>query len=197
MSVHKPSIVIFSGPSGVGKTTVVSRVLDDSPLPLKLATSATTREPRPGEVDGVDYYFLDQEEFDRRREAGEFLESFEVFGRGHWYGTLKSEVATSLDAGNWVALEIDVNGAMQVLEEHPDAITIFVRPESLNELERRLRSRGTESEERIQIRLATARSELELADRYKHVVVNDTVERAAREICEILNQSGAPDAGRT
>lgn len=184
-------IVVFSGPSGVGKTTVVHRVLETCPLPLTLSISATTREPRAGEVDGVDYYFLSKAEFERRQEAGEFLESFEVFGRGHWYGTLRSEVATSLNAGKWVALEIDVNGAMQVIEQYPDAITIFVRSASLQELERRLRGRGTETEEKIQRRLETARAELEFLDRYRYVVVNDTVEQAAREICEILTQSGA------
>lgn len=187
----KPRIVVFSGPSGVGKTTVVSRVLSECPLPLQLCTSVTTREPRQGEADGKDYFFYSKEAFETKRESGEFLECFEVFGRGHWYGTLKSEVATSLEAGNWVVLEIDVNGAMQVLEQYPDAITIFVRPESLDELERRLRGRGTETEEKIQSRLATARSELESVDRYKHVVVNDTIEQATRDICEILTQSGA------
>ena len=191
MSDPKPRIVVFSGPSGVGKTTVVQRVLADCPLRLTLSTSATTREPRAGEVDGVDYHFLSDEDFARRREAGQFLECFEVFGRGHWYGTLRSEVATSLDAGKWVVLEIDVNGAMQVVEQYPDAITIFVRPASLDELERRLRGRGTETEEKIQRRLETARAELEFLDRYRYVVVNDTVEQAAKEICEILTQSGA------
>ena len=187
----KPRIVVVSGPSGVGKTTVVKRVLERCPLPLRLSTSATTREPRDGEINGEDYFFYTNEEFAEKREAAAFLESFEVFGRGHWYGTLKSEVATSLEAGKWVVLEIDVNGAMQVLEHYPDAITLFVRPESLDELERRLRGRGTETEDKIQSRLATARSELAYVDRYKHVVVNDTIEQAARDICEILTQSGA------
>jgi guanylate kinase len=191
MTLPKPNVVVFSGPSGVGKTTVVRNVIENSPLPLALSVSATTREPRAGEVDGVDYHFLTKEEFSRRREAGEFLESFEVFGRGHWYGTLRDEVASSLADGKWVVLEIHVNGAMQVIQQYPDAITIFVSPDSLGELERRLRGRGTESEERIQFRLETARNELQFRDRYRHVVINDNVARAAHEIITILTQSGA------
>lgn len=175
----------------MGKTTVVRRVLDKCPLPLTLSTSATTRPPRADEVDGVDYRFLTQREFLRRREAGDFLESFEVFGHGHWYGTLHDEVASSLAAGKWVVLEIDVNGAMQVVEQYPDAITVFVSPDSLVELERRLRGRGSETEDRIQRRLEIARNELTFRDRYRHVVINDNVTRAANEIIEILTQAGA------
>jgi guanylate kinase len=191
MTSPKPYVVVVSGPSGVGKTTVVRRVMDECPLPLTLSTSVTTRQPRAGELDGADYHFLEKNEFLRRREAGDFLESFEVFGRGHWYGTLRDEVASSLAAGKWVVLEIDVNGAMQVVEQYPDAITVFVSPDSFTELERRLRGRATETEERIQRRLEIARDELQFKDRYRHVVVNDDVERATNEIIEILTQSGA------
>ena len=191
MTSPKPHVVVVSGPSGVGKTTVVRRVMDECPFPLTLSTSVTTRQPRAGELDGADYHFLEKNEFLRRREAGDFLESFEVFGRGHWYGTLRDEVASSLAAGKWVVLEIDVNGAMQVVEQHPDAITVFVSPDSFTELERRLRGRATETEERIQRRLEIARDELQFKDRYRHVVVNDDVERATNEIIEILTQSGA------
>ncbi len=191
MTSSKPHVVVVSGPSGVGKTTVVRRVMDECPLPLTLSTSVTTRQPRAGELDGADYHFLEKNEFLRRREAGDFLESFEVFGRGHWYGTLRDKVASSLAAGKWVVLEIDVNGAMQVVEQYPDAITVFVSPDSFTELERRLRGRATETEERIQRRLEIARDELQFKDRYRHVVVNDDVERATNEIIEILTQSGA------
>ncbi len=191
MTSPKPYVVVVSGPSGVGKTTVVRRVMDECPLPLTLSTSVTTRQPRAGELDGADYHFLEKNEFLRRREAGDFLESFEVFGRGHWYGTLRDKVASSLAAGKWVVLEIDVNGAMQVVEQYPDAITVFVSPDSFTELERRLRGRATETEERIQRRLEIARDELQFKDRYRHVVVNDDVERATNEIIEILTQSGA------
>lgn len=183
-------LVVFSGPSGAGKTTVVDKLFERAGMPLVQSVSATTREPRPGEVDGVDYHFLTQEEFDQRRLGEEFLECFEVFGTGHWYGTLLEEVTPGLDAGKWVVLEIDVKGAFAVLEHFPDAITIFIGPGSLEELERRLRGRGTESEESIQRRLEQARDELVMADRYRHVVVNDDVDRAAEEIRNILIQTG-------
>lgn len=191
MPVATPGkLVVFSGPSGAGKTTVLDRLFQRVPLPLVESVSATTRKPRPGEADGVDYHFLTQQEFDRRRQGGEFLECFEVFGTGHWYGTLLEEVTPGLEAGKWVVLEIDVKGALAVLERFPDAITIFIAPGSLEELERRLRGRGTESEESIQRRLEQARDELAVADRYRHYVVNDDVDRAAEEIRNILIQAG-------
>ena len=179
-------LVIISGPSGAGKSTVVRRLLDRCPLPLQLSVSATTRLPRPGERDGVDYHFVTPAEFCRRREAGEFLEWKEVFGRGHLYGTLRSETTAGLAAGKWVVLEIDVEGALAVLEQDPEAITIFVHPGSMAELERRLRGRGTETEESIQRRLAVARRELACRDRYRYQVINDSVDRAVQEIGEIL-----------
>jgi len=187
--------VIISGPSGAGKSTVVRRLLETCPLPLQLSVSATTRSPRLGERDGVDYHFVSHEEFCRRRAAGEFLEWKEVFGRGHLYGTLRSETTAGLAAGKWVILEIDVEGALAVLEQHPEAITIFVDPGSLGELERRLRGRGTESAESIQRRLAVARREMARKDRYRYEVINDAVDRAVREICDILlSHAGEPDA---
>ncbi len=183
-------LVVISGPSGVGKSTVVAEVLQCCGDRVRLSISATTRPPRAGEQEGTDYYFLSDEEFARRRTAGEFLECAEVFGRGHWYGTLWSEVRPSLKDGKWVILEIDVKGAADVQDAFGNLITIFIRPGSLEELERRLRSRGTETEEAIQRRLSVARSELQLADRYKYQVVNDTIPRAVDEICTILQNQG-------
>jgi guanylate kinase len=178
-------LIVVSGPSGAGKTTVLKEVIERCPF-LELSVSATTRPPRPGEVNGRDYYFLSQEEFARHREAGDFLECFEVYGRGYWYGTLKTEVAPRLAAGKWVVLEIDVEGTLAVLREYPEAVTIFVRPESVDELERRLRRRGTESEAAIQRRLEVARRELRYTDRYAYVVTNQSIEEAVQEIVEIL-----------
>jgi guanylate kinase len=189
MGAHRRGrLVVVSGPSGAGKTTVMRRVFQQCPLPLMHSVSATTRPPRPSEVDGVDYHFLSADEFHARRKAGEFLECFEVFGRGHWYGTLRSEVTPGLEAGKWVVLEIDVQGAAAVAQRFPDAITIFVRPSSPQELERRLRDRGTETEAAIQRRLQQANEELRLADRYRYQVVNDEVEQAVQHICRILTE---------
>jgi guanylate kinase len=128
--------------------------------------------------------------FARHREAGEMLECFEVFGRGYWYGTPRLAVTTSLAEGKWVVLEIDVDGAQAVLREYPDAVTIFVTPGSMEELERRLRGRGTESEATIRRRLEVAGRELDRAATYRHIVVNDRIERAVAEICDILTQHG-------
>lgn len=183
-------IVVISGPSGAGKTTLVRRAMAQSSRPLVLSVSATTRPARPGEVDGRDYHFLSPEEFQRRQSQGEFLESCEVFGGGVWYGTLLAEVTPRLKAGKWVVLEIDVAGARSVRRRFPDALTIFVRPPSLAELESRLRKRGTESDDAIRKRLEAARRELEGAGEYRHQVVNDELARAVEEIREILNHAG-------
>ncbi len=185
-------LVLVSGPSGVGKSTVVREVLGNLTPSLVRSVSATTRSPRPGERDGVDYHFLTPAEFVRRRELGDFLETIEVFGQGFWYGTLWDAVRPSLAAGKWVLLEIDVAGAEVVLREFPDAVTIFIQPSTLAELEHRLRSRGTETEEAIQRRLEVARREIALADRYTHQVVNDTVSQAVTDIVHILQDRGIP-----
>lgn len=179
-------LVVISGPSGAGKSTVVRQLLAECGLPLELSVSATTRPPRAGEQDGVDYFFLSKEEFARRREAGEFLEWKEVFGRGDFYGTLRSVATSGLCEGKWVILEIDVEGALSVLQQHPEAITVFLHPGSVTELERRLRQRNTESEQSIERRLEVARREMAVVDRYQYEVINDRVERAVQEICDIL-----------
>ena len=179
-------IVVLSGPSGSGKSTIVNRLEAQSEVKLVKAVSATTRAPRNQERDRHDYYFLTREEFLRRRDVGEFIECFEVHGSGNWYGTLKSEIQRARDADGWALLEIDVQGAMHVVAQYPEALTIFIRTRSEADFEQRLRERGTESEEIIQRRLETARRELGMADRYRYQVINDDLDRATTEIVNIL-----------
>ncbi len=190
MNAGEPNhLVVISGPSGAGKSTVVRELLEKCPLPLCLSVSATTRQPRQGEVEGVDYFFLTPEQFAARRAAGEFLESKEY--AGNWYGTLQSQVTAGLAEGKWVLLEIDVEGTLAVLEKHPDALTIFVHSGSVEELERRLRARKTESEDALARRLETARRELAKKDRYRYQVINRDVHQAVREVCDILLKHAA------
>ena len=179
-------IVVLSGPSGSGKSTLVRLLVDRAPVKLVMSISATTRPPRPNEVNGTDYWFLTDAEFRKRLAEGQFLEHAEVFSSGFLYGTLSSEMDRAWRQGGWAFLEIDVQGAMKVMQQYPNAVTIFLCTPSPGEFERRLRARGTESEEVIQRRLVTADKELQLADRYKYVVVNDQLETAVSEICEIL-----------
>ena len=181
-------LVIVSGPSGAGKTTVLERVFQRARVPLVASVSATTRPARPGERDGVQYHFLRDEEFQQRLARGDFLEACEVFGRGAWYGTLRSEVEKGLQAGKWVVLEIDVQGALAVLKEYPAAISIFLRPSSVAELERRLRRRNTETAAAITCRLERAKHELSAVGHYRYEVVNDDIEQAVNRICEILTE---------
>ncbi len=181
-------LVIISGPSGSGKSTVVQRLLLESELPLVLSISATTRPPRLGEQNGREYLFLTDAEFQARRRSGEFLECKEVFGRGYWYGTLRNAVSTGLNEGKWVLLEIDVQGALAVLQDYPQAITIFVHPGSVSELEKRLRNRGTESQESIQRRLDVAAEELALRHHYTHEVINEEIHKTVQQLCKLLAQ---------
>ncbi|MFT5525742.1 MAG: guanylate kinase [Pirellulaceae bacterium] len=194
MTTEKGKLIILSGPSGSGKGTIVERLLQQEDLPIRVSISATTRAPRPQEQDGVNYYFLSHDEFQRRLAAGELLECKEVFGQKDWYGTLRDEVTSGFKDGKWVLLEIDVEGALSVLEHHPNALTIFVDPGSMEELENRLRKRQTESEESIRRRLEVALRELKQIDLYRHVIINDDVERAVQEIRDILTNSGEENA---
>lgn len=180
-----PRLFVISGPSGAGKGTLLAELRKQRP-DLGLTVSATTRSPRPGEVDGTSYYFLSDEEFRRRIAAGEFVEWAEV--HGHLYGTLVSEVKRLLAKGHSLVLEIDVQGALNVRKVYPDAVLIFIEPPSLQALEERLRGRGTEDEASIELRLKNARHELELADQYDARIVNDTVDRAAQELGSVMRR---------
>jgi guanylate kinase len=186
-------LVVISGPSGVGKTTILRRLLADLPALLP-SISATTRPPRTGERDGVDYHFLTADEFDRRRANGEFLECCRVYGRQHWYGTLVAEVAPRMAAGDWVVLEIDVEGTLSILDRYPDAITILIEPSHPDQLFERLQARGTESPEAMARRLEVARRDLLESHLYRHRVVNDDdVGAAVVGIEDILRAAGLPN----
>jgi len=186
-------LVVISGPSGVGKTTLLRRLLADLP-DLIPSVSATTRPPRAGERDGVDYHFMPVEEFEKRRAAAEFLECCRVYGRQHWYGTLVAEVTPRLATGKWVVLEIDVEGTLSILERFPQAITIFIEPSHPDQLLQRLQGRGTESPEAMARRLDVARRELHEAHRYRHRVVNESVDEALGEVERVLATEGFPSA---
>lgn len=185
---RRGKLIVVSGPSGVGKGTVLRELLLRYPETLTMAISATTRAARPGEREGEDYHFLSPEQFAELRQQGEFLECCEVFGQGYWYGTLRSEVEPSLAVGKSVILEIDVEGTEAVLAQYPDAVTVFVEPGSVAELERRLRARATESEAEVQRRLAVAKNELQRSGIYKYQVENDVVAEAVARMSEILDR---------
>lgn len=187
-------VVVLSGPSGSGKTTVVERLLEAAPLRLVKSISATTRAPRNGEIDGESYYFLSPQEFAERKAREEFLETAEVFGAGYWYGTLKTEVERAQRMGGWSFLEIDVQGALRVMELYPDAVTIFLHPPSMEECERRLRSRASESEEAVQKRLRQVQEEIGQSGRYRYQVINDRLDDTIAEISRILRrEAGTAD----
>lgn len=183
--MKKGKLFVISGPSGAGKSTVIAALMelrDD----LAFSCSVTTRAARPGEVDGVDYYFIDWPRYNEMIEQGELLEHAVFAGNG--YGTPKAPVMELLDRGKQVLLDIEVQGAAQVAVAMPESVSVFLSPPSMEELERRLRKRGTETEEKILQRLETAKYELTLVDRYQYHVINDDANRAAAELNEIINR---------
>ena len=183
-------LVIISGPSGAGKSTVVDLLLKNSTLPLKLSVSVTTRPSRKDEIDGEAYHFLDQQSFEQLRDQDDFLEYKDVFASGYWYGTLRETVTTGLKQGLWVILEIDIQGAFSVLESIPDATTIFIHAGSIEELERRLKKRGTDAVEVISRRLQVARDEMSFSEQYMHQITNSDPMQAMSDICYILEKVG-------
>ena len=177
-------MVVISGPSGVGKSTLVARLRLDPRV--WWSVSATTRAPREGEVDGSDYRFLSEEDFAALVEQGGFLEHAVVHGKR--YGTLRAPVEQALDEGRVPLLDLDVQGALSVMQSDLPATYIFVEPPSLEELEHRLRERNSDDEEAVQRRMARAREELAYADRYDHRMVNDELDRAVAELCEVIRR---------
>jgi guanylate kinase len=182
---HRPgTIVVVAGPTAVGKGTI-NRLIVERHDDIEMSVSATTRPPRPGEVDGVDYHFVDDERFDQMIELGQLLEWATVHGH-HRYGTPQAGVESQRDAGKAVILEIDVQGARQIRSRLPDALFIFIAPPSFDELSTRLAGRGTESVDEQQRRLATATLEMAAKDEFDAVVVNDVVEKAAKKVVDLI-----------
>ena len=182
-------LVVISGPSGVGKGTVRKALFNMPKHNLVYSVSMTTREKREGEVDGVDYYFVSKEEFQKRRKEGKFLETAEFVG--NYYGTPLDKVNDQLDAGNEVVLEIEVEGAIQVKRKVPDCVMIFIVPPGKQALYDRLKRRGTENDQVIQERIEKANREFKLAHLYDYIVVNDEVNNAADRIMAIIRAEHA------
>ena len=180
-------LIVLSGPSGVGKGTVLRRFIDDPQLNLAYSISLTTRAPRKGEVDGQHYHFVSKAYFKKCIAEGRLLEYAKFVD--NYYGTLKAEVATLRSQGKNVLLEIEVQGALQVKEKCPEALSIFIMPPDFAELERRIRGRSSEDEEMIAKRLRKAKKEMRLVDHYKYIVCNDDPQMAADLIAVIIKRS--------
>lgn len=180
-------LIILSGPSGVGKGTVRQELFKDESLNLCYSISMTTRKARPNEKEGIDYFFVTEKAFVEKVAAGGFLEWAKFVG--NYYGTPKDYVEQLLDEGKNVVLEIEVQGALQVMKKCPDALTIFLIPPSLEELEKRIRGRRTESEDIVKERMDKAKKEIQTKDEYKYVVVNDDVQQAKDRIAQIIKEN--------
>lgn len=191
---EKGKLIVISGPSGAGKSTVVFKAIEDR-KDMCFSISVTTRKPRPGETDGVEYFFVDPDRFKEMVENDELLEHAEYVA--NFYGTPRRYVEEKLAAGMNVILDIEVQGARQVNEKKPDAVKIFIIPPSLDELRRRLEGRGTDTARAIEARLIRARQEYKEADFYDYIIVNDDAEKAAKELNAIITAEGCRASNRS
>jgi len=183
----KGKLIIFSAPSGSGKSTIISRLMKEHPeMHLAFSISCTSRKPREGEQDGVDYFFLTPEAFRKKMMHGEFLEYEEVY-ENYYYGTLKSQVEAQQSAGQNVVFDVDVKGSINIKKYYgSEALSIFIMPPSVEELRRRLEKRGTDSPEAIEERLGKAEYEMSFAERFDRQVVNDDLDTAVGEVCSLV-----------
>jgi len=182
-SMSKGLLVVVSGPSGAGKGTICKELLDRNPN-INLSVSTTTRKPRNGELEGINYFFKERNTFEDMIDDDEFLEHAEVYG--NYYGTPRSYAMDKINKGEDILLEIDIQGALQVKEKYPDGVFIFILPPSLKELKNRIIGRGSETEESLITRYGAAKAEMEFAFKYDYGVVNDTVEKATEKVEAIL-----------
>ena len=182
MTMNKGRLIVFSAPSGCGKGTMLEQILKNEDFCVSV--SATTRSPREGEQDGVNYYFISKDEFIQRIGEGKFLEYAEYCG--NFYGTPMDKVNEMLEKGKNVILEIEVQGAVKVMQKRPDALSVFIAPPSINELRRRLHKRGTETDEVIEQRIAQASNEVALAAKYDYIIVNDALEDAVDDFFHVV-----------
>ncbi len=177
-------IIVISGPSGVGKTSLYKRLLSDLPDKLQFSVSATTRSPRSNEIDGIDYFFITEEDFQKKIKNNEFVEWAKVYN--NYYGTLKSEITRITRDGKNCLLDVDVQGGMNIKESLPESTLIFIMPPSPEELKNRITGRHTDDIDTIKLRLKIAANEMNYADQYKFRVVNDDIERAYAELKNLV-----------
>ena len=178
-------LLVVSAPSGAGKTTIVKEILRAYPT-FGFSVSATTREKRPGETNGKDYFFLSRSEFERKIAAGDLVEHEEIYS--NYYGTLKSEVENALSNGRDIVFDVDVNGGLSIKAKFPEAILVFIKPPSIETLRKRLKGRGSETDEQIEKRMARVEMELEKGEGFDYIIINDELKRAVNEVFGIINK---------